>query len=126
MYEQIIGVNAYIQSSNGKDPRKKQWTESLLPGETLELETNFNPTTNFLPKDFYRDYESQQRNQGKRKKALETRIAQDKDYLNNFLKTILNDGMLDTKVMQAVLKHGGDEFVTNVVRPHDTVGESNQ
>lgn len=118
LYEQLVGVNAYIQSANGKDPRKKQWTNHILPGETLLLETNFNPTTNFLPKYRYTDYKEHERNRTNRKKHLEKRIAQDENYLNDLLAVILSDGMLDIKVMQAVLKHGGDEFVTNVVRPH--------
>lgn len=118
MYEQIVGVNAYIQSANGKYPLKKEWTDNILPGQTLLLETNFNPTTSFLAKDFYSDYKEDRRNRVNRKKTLEKRIAQDESYLNDLLAVILNDGMPDVEVLHAVLNYGSDEFVTNVVCPH--------
>lgn len=117
LYEQLVGVNAYIQSANGKDPLKKEWTEDILPGETLLLETNFNPTTNFLPKYRYSDYKEHERNRIKRKKDLEQRIVENRDYLNELLSVVLDEGKLDDEVLQAVLTNGGDEFVGTVVRP---------
>lgn len=66
----------------------------------------------------YEDYKEHDRNRMNRKKTLEKRIAKDGDYFNELLSTVLNDGMLDMKVLEAILQYGGDEFVTNMVQPH--------